>query len=135
SNLESLPNPENAGDLSSLGASLLGKFGDMSLLDMSKIRESLKDIKEEHIEGVANAISGIIGATGDNDTKELLCSLAGDVVKQMQGSENANITDILQSVMKDSKDKFSQNKEKFMKTGKLVDNFLQNSKENMKNMK
>ena len=114
--------------------SMLKMIGVNKMFDMKDIISKFKDIKQSDIDEATKSISKLVGAEGDADTNNLLGSLVSDVIKKVQaGGDNLNMMDIANLVAKDASKNFDASK--FQKTAGYVKNFMNNSQENLKNMK
>jgi hypothetical protein len=116
-------------------SAMLKLSGIDKLFDMNKIRDQLKDMDESEIEEVGKNISKMVGAENDNDINELCGDLIKNVVENFQNNKDGNINpfEIAQSVAQNMKGKM--NEKKMEKTAKHFNNFMNNSQEQLKDLK
>jgi hypothetical protein len=129
-------NVENMQDPSGVSMDDMLKLSGMDkLFNMKELSKQLKDIKEEDINEATKNITKLIGAEGDSDINEICDELVKNVVYDLQKNPegNFNMFDIAKSVADRVGGKMK--KDKFNKTAAHFNNFMNNSQDNLKDLK
>lgn len=116
---------------------LLKMSGVDKLFNIDQLSSQIRDIKEEDITEATNNITKLIGAEGDSDINEICSELVQNVVQDLKSTTNnggqLNMFEIAQSVASRIGGKMKP--DKFNKTANHFQNFMNNSQNNLKNLK
>jgi hypothetical protein len=129
-------NVENMQDPSGISMeNMLQMSGMDKLFNMKELSKQLKDIKEEDINEATKNITKLIGADGDTEVNAVCDDLVKNVVAELQKNPdgNFNMFDIAKSVADRVGGRMK--KDQMKKTAAHLDNFMNNSHENLKDLK
>lgn len=128
-------NSQSQQDLSGMSTDdLLKMSGINKLFDMKELSKQLEELDEETIKKSAKDITKIIGAEGDSEIGNICDTLVQNAVSELKNSKdgNINIFEIAKTIA--NKVGKNMNKNQFEKTAQHFNNFMANSKDNLKNM-
>lgn len=128
-------NSQSQQDLSGMSTDdLLKMSGINKLFDMKNLSKHLEDLDDETIKKSAKDITKIIGAEGDSEIGNICDTLVQNAVSELKNSKdgNINIFEIAKTIA--NKVGKNMNKNQFEKTAQHFNNFMANSKDNLKNM-
>lgn len=129
-NVEDMPDPTGVSM-----DSMLKMSGMEKLFNMDQLKSQLNDIKPEDIEEATRNITKLIGAEDDEDINEICGDLVGNVIEELQKNQNGDF-DIM-GIAKSVADRVGgkMQKDKYQKTAKQFNNFMNNSQDKLKELK
>lgn len=113
--------------------SVLSMLGVDKMFDEKKLNEELKNIGEDQINEATDRIVSMLGASNNQEVKEVCNVLIKDIVQNFKENGIGNVSDTLKRVAENAKKNIEINKMK--KTAESMKFFMANSQEKMKDMK
>jgi|SaaInlStandDraft_4_1057021.scaffolds.fasta_scaffold09685_3 hypothetical protein len=115
-------------------ANMLKMSGIEKMVDLDKINDSLKNIKDEDKAEATKSIAKLLGAEGDNDIEEVCNTLVEGIIGDLKNNKNGlnGVYETAKSVAQSHGSKIDSSK--MEKTVEKLQSFMQNGEKNLENM-